>query len=397
MSESMDQTWGGQEDAYRPPQPQISNAAIMEALMAMRTQMTNVQQQTTSNATHLATLSAQTTRQREEMLRQMANLSVGRPGTGQQVGPGSGFGQAPVESAAGPTTNQNVPDQNEQLRTLIEATTGRPKITHPDPFTGTDSENVNQFVNKCNRVFNYDGNVEIYRPDRVRIAFAVNLLDGKAYDWIEPYEEMPLEERPPFCKVWSLFEMELRRKFSAVDKREEARLKLNKLRQKKDVASYATEFDLWISRLHDYPDNVRRDMFFTGLKKHIRLKFLAPANHLSYRDLVHKCITFDRQYTQQDNDDQQSSGGNGNARANDVDSGPTPMDVDAMTIGKKKKVQKLSQEERQRRLENGLCFGCGKSGHISKYCPDKKSKAKTETVAAVADNNADAGSSKSGN
>jgi hypothetical protein len=43
MSESMDQTWGGQEDAYRPPQPQISNAAIMEALMAMRTQMTNVQ------------------------------------------------------------------------------------------------------------------------------------------------------------------------------------------------------------------------------------------------------------------------------------------------------------------------------------------------------------------
>jgi hypothetical protein len=80
-----------------------------------------------------------------------------------------------------------------------------------------------------------------------------------------------------------------------------------------------------------------------------------------------------------------------------VDSGPTPMDVDAMTTGKKKKVQKLSQEERQRRLENGLCFGCGKSGHVSKYCPDKKSKAKTETVAAVADNNADAGSSKSGN
>ena len=37
------------------------------------------------------------------------------------------------------------------------------------------------------------------------------------------------------------------------------------------------------------------------------------------------------------------------------------MDVDAMTV-----------EKREETMKKGLCFGCGKPGHLNRDCPDKK-------------------------
>ena len=43
---------------------------------------------------------------------------------------------------------------------------------------------------------------------------------------------------------------------------------------------------------------------------------------------------------------------------------PDAMDVDAV------KVRKLDPTERQRCINNGLCFWCRKAGHISNRCPN---------------------------
>jgi hypothetical protein len=42
------------------------------------------------------------------------------------------------------------------------------------------------------------------------------------------------------------------------------------------------------------------------------------------------------------------------------------MDVDVISVNA------LSREERERHIQNNLCFICHKDGHVSKECPDKK-------------------------
>ena len=42
---------------------------------------------------------------------------------------------------------------------------------------------------------------------------------------------------------------------------------------------------------------------------------------------------------------------------------PNAMDIDAMTT-----------EQRAEAMKKGLCFGCGKRGHLNRDCPDKKDK-----------------------
>ena len=46
---------------------------------------------------------------------------------------------------------------------------------------------------------------------------------------------------------------------------------------------------------------------------------------------------------------------------------PNAMDIDAMTT-----------EQRTEAMKKGLCFGCGKHGHLNKDCPDKKGKKNEE-------------------
>jgi hypothetical protein len=47
---------------------------------------------------------------------------------------------------------------------------------------------------------------------------------------------------------------------------------------------------------------------------------------------------------------------------------PNAMDVDAMTT-----------EKRDEAMRKGLCFGCGKAGHLNRDCPDNDHKRKTYT------------------
>lgn len=307
--------------------------------------------------------------------------------------------QRAVESAASARTTASLqPDvatiagvsrgSNDDLLTrLLETSGSRPKITHPDAFSGKESDNINEFVNKCTRVFLFDNGR--YSTGESKVAFAVNLLKGKAYQWYECYEDLASEDRPLFCHDWDLFKEELKRKFTAVDPREDARLKLVKLRQTGDVASYQLEFDRLVARLPEYGDLVRRDMFFQGLNQRVKLELLSPDNYPTYRALVDRAVRYDRQYNQHSKTSYASVTAQGDGNGS---SGSSPMEIDGTASASKGgKKSKLSPEERQRRLENGLCSGCGKSGHISKDCPSKTKKATSIAATSTVEDNGTAG------
>ena len=59
---------------------------------------------------------------------------------------------------------------------------------------------------------------------------------------------------------------------------------------------------------------------------------------------------------------------------------PDAMDVDAIiTEGQSKEIKKLTLAKKQKRMQEGRCFTCGRLGHMSRACPKKESKNKKDT------------------
>ena len=62
-----------------------------------------------------------------------------------------------------------------------------------------------------------------------------------------------------------------------------------------------------------------------------------------------------------------TTGASSSGAANQNKTGRYPITVNAM-----RNSHKLSKEDTARYLSEKLCFGCGKSGHMARACPDKK-------------------------
>jgi hypothetical protein len=62
-----------------------------------------------------------------------------------------------------------------------------------------------------------------------------------------------------------------------------------------------------------------------------------------------------------------TTGASSSGAANHHNTGSYPVPVNTM-----RNPNKLSKEDTERYRSEKLCFGCGKSGHIARACPDKR-------------------------
>ncbi|KAI5449331.1 Retrotransposon Gag-like protein 3 [Naganishia albida] len=146
------------------------------------------------------------------------------------------------------------------------------KIAAPDAFSGGKGEDVDEFVEKCNRVFK--SREAVFHNNEQKIIYTINLLKKKAYRWIAPHENKEPEDRPAWSHTWEAFSSHLRSQFTDIDKALVSRTELRELKQEKSVSDYSRQFHE-LAAYVDFPDEAPRFQFFYGLKIDIQLRLLS--------------------------------------------------------------------------------------------------------------------------
>lgn len=224
-------------------------------------------------------------------------------------------------------------------------------------------------------------------PDAAsKVIFVSTYLRGQAWDWFEPhirdYYGKPSDEwsatTTDVFADYRNFRQHLERTFGDIDAAQTAERKLQRIRQHSSASAYASEFQQIISYL-DWPDRTYIPPFISGLKSNIKDELARIDRPETLDKVIEVAVKIDnrlreRQYERQDVEQWKRGKGRSpgfnrfnpgrrdNHRApRDSDPyGPKPMELDA------------TQDEQDERRKKNLCFSCGKPGHRSRECKQKK-------------------------
>lgn len=181
---------------------------------------------------------------------------------------------------------------------------------------------------------------------------ACTYLDGEAFNWWHTYR---VQTDVP---DWTSLRNALIRRFSPLNKVQAARNKLHSWRQIKDVATFNKSFLSIILDIPEITEEEKIDRYSRGLKREI----WEPLCIRTYTELEALMMDALRVEAAKSGSARMTTGtGPSSAKAASV--GAVPMDISSI------KVQKLTPEERQRCMREGLCLRCREKGHLAKDCP----------------------------
>jgi hypothetical protein len=268
--------------------------------------------------------------------------------------------------------------------TTTSATRKEPKVAAPKPYTGKRTESL-EFILKCETVFT--AQARTYFNDDTKLAYAINLLENEAYEWVKPALLTNVDKKPSYVQTWSEFKKEFLKVFSDVDIKELSYQRLQALKQTGSASSYATEFRRYSLNL-DWNDEPLRQHFFRGLKSEVKDRVLSPSDFADLASLIENAIKWDNLLYQRRKDPnngkstdrsylnttRQSSHWvnrttnpapkaqwNNPPPRHTLGTGPAPMEVDSIH-------GPLTQAEKDRRRNNNLCLYCGNPGHRAVDC-----------------------------
>ena len=206
--------------------------------------------------------------------------------------------------------------------------------------------------------------------DEAKINFVAGYLRGKAWNWFEPIlREKRTEKRADWSDrttriLGSYKEMEkaMAQVFGDVDERKTAARQMQKLRQTRSVTDYITEFQMIASNL-DWDEEALEDKFTEGLKPNVQSALIYfPTDADNLEEIMARAQKIDRQ--QWENRKERNNFQHLNYRRKDSPRRKLDYDGDVVMTG-----AKISSEEAK---EKGLCFNCGKKGHLARNCRQRK-------------------------
>ncbi|KAK4232759.1 hypothetical protein C8A03DRAFT_39614, partial [Achaetomium macrosporum] len=215
---------------------------------------------------------------------------------------------------------------------------------------------------------------------KVKILYAATLLTGSAGDGVSHVIEKINansndDSKWPF-KTGQEFMTHLAGKYATMDLEADAENKLRDLDQSGKFANF-TDFLTQFVNLADICDwdaaaRVRflREKTSKEMRRAFAVQINVPAKddfagwvRMAQQLAVNAEAERQREKTSNGHHANHGGGGGGGKAKNNDDKGD-PMDIDAI------KINKMSAQERERRRSMGLCFNCGRAGHLVANCPN---------------------------
>ena len=266
---------------------------------------------------------------------------------------------------------------NARLAAALEETPAQarrdPKIPPPPEFSGKVSEFRN-FMAQCTLTFHMCPNT--YVKDEDKVLFVIALLRGTALSWARDIPEQPdhplRNDYPAFKKALGNLYLDRNLKASCEDK-------LSRLCQTKSAAAYAVEFQSTVAPL-DLNDDAQCLFFYNGLKSDIKDDLATVGRATTLTALIDQAVSIDQRKHQRRLEEKKSNPPSSSTSSGSRDSKSKPQSNSASanlvsqsnssnSSNSSKPHGPLTDAEKARRKQKGLCVYCADSGHGWANCP----------------------------
>ena len=289
----------------------------------------------------------------------------------------------------------------EELRAQLDAANARlaaldrpvqerkdPKIPQPPEFSGKVSEFRN-FMAQCSLTFHMCPNT--YVKDEQKILFVVSLLRGPALTWACDIPEQPDH---PLRLDYSAFKKALSNLYLDGNLKAACEDKLSRLQETKSAVAYTVEFQSTVAPL-GLNNDAECLFFYLGLKSEIKDDLATVGRATTLNALIDQAVGIDQRKHQRrleekksNSSSSSSSSPSSGSRDSKCKSQSNSASANLVSQSNSSKSNKphgpLTDAEKARRKQNGLCVYCADPAHVWTNCPRRLAQAAKANALPVA-------------